>query len=253
MGVIVPSTKIRTYRGWCWLGVVLVGLQISCAPRTRYRRTALVPNQMGESLTTPVGTGNVQFTGSITLVDSSTNYFPVRGDPALHVATAMATTQLRLGLGKYFSMGMQGTAGHSSLSEPSAIGTPEIGDNFFAGAGPHVSIVVPTVNEQLSLGFALATGMNYRYAPMLFYGGLSFQNAMTNIGFDDDERTGSTLDGDIWGLVSYAGIQFFLGNHFFVDAQYFLPTGYGDFRTGNIDGGFMTTLGLQSGDVTSPE
>lgn len=59
------------------------------------------------------------------------------------------------------------------------------------------------------------------------FGGLSFQNTATNIGFDDFQRAGSTLQASIINLVPYLGIGV-LYKPFFSRLQLYIPVQFHD-------------------------
>jgi hypothetical protein len=257
---------------------ILAVLASGCAPNTTFRRAAVVPTPTGETFTNPVR-GDVEVAGSFaTSAGSVTELVPEVGDPGLHVAHTQFGGHVRFRLNDHITAGGQAMVTHSSLSDPSAFGVPDI-DSFVWGAGPNVAVhfgdektvmfgaslavtfvevpwatfrlregvdpngVGATVEdyelEELSaepvLLFRLSTGVEWAMHPNVYlFGGLSLQNAASNIGFDDVARPGSTLTADSLGLVPYVGFTFRSNVGLFGRVQYYVPVGYGDLFNGAL-------------------
>ncbi|MBX3246242.1 MAG: hypothetical protein KF901_03590 [Myxococcales bacterium] len=74
------------------------------------------------------------------------------------------------------------------------------------------------------------------------FGGFSIQNALANIGFDDQDRSGSTLSAV---RIPEPGR--------FVRGQYYYPINFGHMNAGHAHwGGFAVTIGVQLGEL-APE
>jgi hypothetical protein len=94
--------------------------------------------------------------------------------------------------------------------------------------------------------FRLSSGVEWALHPnIFFFGGLSLQNAATNIGFDNSERSGSTLSADVLGLVPYVGFNFRSDAGVFGSVQYYVPIGYGEIFNSSVMpwGGIELALG----------
>lgn len=91
----------------------------------------------------------------------------------------------------------------------------------------------------------LALGATYIPASYLeVFGGLSIQNSLRNVGFDNVQRDGSTLSAREFGVVPFAGVTARIPAGAYLRAQYFLPLGYSQFTGAQQNlGGFMATLG----------
>ncbi len=84
--------------------------------------------------------------------------------------------------------------------------------------------------------------MNYRiYRGLSLHTGVSFQNHVVNIGFDDQDRQGSTLTANDLGIVPYVGAHFVSDEGFYVLAQGYTPIGYEQLR--GVQMGGMLTIG----------
>lgn len=79
------------------------------------------------------------------------------------------------------------------------------------------------------------------------FGGLSIQNAFTNIGFHNQELNGSTIDNDV-GVVFQFGARFKY-KYVFVDVATYFPAGY-DSKNGIFGPGFALAGGFRLGKTT---
>ncbi|HJL28951.1 MAG: hypothetical protein CMN31_00195 [Sandaracinus sp.] len=81
--------------------------------------------------------------------------------------------------------------------------------------------------------------------------GLSVQNSLSNIGFDDQSREGSTLDASTVGVSPFVGATARIPGGAFVRGQYYLPLNHDQFYWGEVGwGGVAFTLGVEIGDPT---
>lgn len=88
----------------------------------------------------------------------------------------------------------------------------------------------------------LSGAVNYRiWRGLSMHTGLSFQNHTSNIGFDDQDRDGSTLAADDLGVVPYVGAHFVTPDGFYVLGQFYTPIGYEHLRGVQVGG--MLTVG----------
>lgn len=106
----------------------------------------------------------------------------------------------------------------------------------------------PTVHEiseegtDLMLMTRISGAMNYRiWRGLSLHTGLSFQNHVVNIGFDDQDRDGSTLTANDLGVVPYVGAHFVTDGGFYVLAQGYTPIGYEQIHGVHMGG--MLTIG----------
>lgn len=88
----------------------------------------------------------------------------------------------------------------------------------------------------------ISGAVNYRiWRGLSLHTGLSFQNHVVNIGFDDQERDGSTLTANDLGVVPYVGANFVTEDGFWVLGQFYTPIGYEQLNGVQVGG--MLTLG----------
>lgn len=80
------------------------------------------------------------------------------------------------------------------------------------------------------------------------FGGLSVQSSLTNIGFDDQARDGSTLSADEFGVTPFLGATGRIPGGAFVRGQYYVPIGFEQFTLGSASwGGVQLTVGVDIG------
>ncbi len=272
------------------LGCASLLVLSACAPTTRYRRAALVPMPTGDSLTQPQE-GVAELSGSVSYQDVPVDHFPMEGDPALQAAHTSLSGSARFRLGPYLRLGVQGYYASAAMARATAGGTPAMeGENVY-GFGPNVSFNYRASRWAVGAGVSLnivsapwstwertnadgerpaqyrpvddgreilplmtlALGATYSPSPYVeIFGGLSVQNSLTNIGFEDVQREGSTLSAGEFGAVPFAGATARIPGGAYLRAQYFLPLGYSQFSGAQVNlGGFMATLGWdiqRSGD-----
>ncbi|MEM9190002.1 MAG: hypothetical protein AAGF12_12540 [Myxococcota bacterium] len=97
----------------------------------------------------------------------------------------------------------------------------------------------------------LSPGVAYAFNDYVgIYGGVSVQNTVTNIGFDNEPREGSTMSADSFGAVPYIGVSFREGSGFMGRVSYFLPIGFSDTLHGETQwGGLRFDIGVEFGEV----
>ena len=126
-----------------------------------------------------------------------------------------------------------------SRADGSSDGTYEPGEGFRASYQLDDSgrDIMPLVN--------VAVGATYIPSPYVeLFGGLSVQNSLRNIGFDNRQRDGSTLSADEVGVVPFVGVTARVPAGAYLRAQYFVPLGFSQFNGAQVSlGGFMATLG----------
>ncbi len=150
------------------------------------------------------------------------------------------TSRVRLGLG----VAITGVSVPWSVWERRSTAPPEPEEFIDIDASNYDKI--EEGRDLLLLG-RLSFGINvilHRYVEM--FGGLSVQNSFKNIGFDNQEREGSTLDARSLGVVPYLGVTARVPGGFFMQAQYYYPMGFSQFR-GNDILGVTSWGGLQFG------
>jgi len=100
--------------------------------------------------------------------------------------------------------------------------------------------------EDLMLLTRISGAMNYRiWRGLSLHTGLSFQNHVANIGFDDQDREGSTLTANDLGIVPYVGAHFVTDEGFYVLAQGYTPIGYEQLRGVQMGGMLQIGADLQ--------
>jgi len=84
------------------------------------------------------------------------------------------------------------------------------------------------------------------------FGGVSIQNSMTNIGFDNVQRDGSTLSASEVGAVPFFGVTGHVPGGLLLRAQYGFPIGFDQFyRDSTSWGTLQFTVGVELGDPRS--
>lgn len=273
------------------LGIITVAgvLAVGCAPLTNFRRAALVGAPTGESLITPVR-GMASIEGSVSHAEAGYEQLPDVGDSALRVAETQFAGRVRLRLGRYATLGLEGTVGHESLSDPNAFGTPPLDDEFVFSLGPNVAFHFGDpdrwlVMTSLAINFAsvpwatymldespstplytlvdegkdtqvlarLSAGAIYIPHPAVeLFGGISLQNVLSNEGFSNQPADGSTIF-STFGAVPFLGVTGRIPGGVFVQIQGFIPIGYGDALRADATGGVHGTIGVQFGEDYEPE
>lgn len=80
------------------------------------------------------------------------------------------------------------------------------------------------------------------------FGGVSIQNSMTNIGFDDQQRDGSTITAGEVGAVPFLGVTGHVPGGLLLRAQYGFPIGFSQFYADDTSWGTVQfTIGAELG------
>ncbi len=80
------------------------------------------------------------------------------------------------------------------------------------------------------------------------FGGVSIQNSMTNIGFDDVQRSGSTISAGEVGAVPFLGVTGHIPGGLLLRAQYGFPIGFDQFYADSSSWGTLQfTVGAELG------
>jgi len=146
--------------------LALLALLVGCAPQTLYRRTALVPTTVTESLVR-APRGGVQATGAVDTGAEGSNHFPELGDASVLRANTSLHGEVRLAAGAYVYVGAQGMYAHVRMANESATATPPLGRRASTGGfGPNLSVHVP-LNQRITLGMGAALTLGF--APWTVY------------------------------------------------------------------------------------
>lgn len=78
------------------------------------------------------------------------------------------------------------------------------------------------------------------------HSGLSFQNHVVNIGFDDQARQGSTLSASDVGVVPYLGVRATTEQGLYAVAQSYFPLGYEQLNGPQLGGSLQLGADLDS-------
>jgi hypothetical protein len=227
------------------VGVALVVVLLSgCAPMTQYRRSALTPAPStppwhGE----PVGAQNVelgaQFGGRV--VEERLD--PQVGDPALWIPTFEVGATVMGGITDWLDLGGVFQYSHVKMAQANVVGTPPLpGDaNDVWSLGPQIGLGGKFLDGKLFAGGYLALqyvsipwstwelqtdqcyrlvdsgfdqGLLYRvgaffggrpHPVVALYGGVVVTSSWVNIGFSDEEASGSTLEQDVPSVLPLVG------------------------------------------------
>jgi len=229
---------------WTVRAVLVVALLSGCAPLTQYRRSALTPAPSappwhGE----PVGAQNVelgaQFGGRVV----AERFDPQVGDPALWIPTWEVGATVMGGITDWLDLGGVIQYSHVEMAQANVIGTPPLaGDaNDVWAIGPQLGMGGKFLDGKLFAGGYLALqyvaipwatwelrsddsyqlvdsgidqGLLYRIGAFFggrphpivaIYGGLVVTSSWINIGFSDDEASGSTLEQDTPAVLPLIG------------------------------------------------
>lgn len=90
--------------------------------------------------------------------------------------------------------------------------------------------------------YRASVGLHYRSGALGAFTGLSAQNGLSNLGFDETPRSGSTLRASDDFLVSYLGASLDLDPSLFVQGQVFFTHGH---SATVFSGGLQLTLGVR--------
>ncbi len=108
-----------------------------------------------------------------------------------------------------------------------------------------ISEATADVLPMFRLSFGVEADLNEWFS---LFGAVSLQNALLNIGFDDEPRDGSTLSADHLGVVPNIGASF-RHEALLVRVQYYVPVGFSGQQGGAIGpGGFEVTLAADLGE-----
>jgi hypothetical protein len=135
--------------------LTLLTLLVGCAPESLYRRTALVPTPVAESLVR-APRGAVQATGAIDTGAEGVNRYPELGEASVLRADTSVHGEVRFTAGRHVVIGAQAMYAHVRMAHESATATPPLGRRASTGGiGPNLSVHVP-VHPRVTLGFGAA-------------------------------------------------------------------------------------------------
>lgn len=158
--------------------------------------------------------------------------------------------------GERWHIGFGGSLTFTTVPWATWMRLPGAPDSDFDGA-PITDHYAPLEGgRDLMMLFTLSAGATFIASEWFEgFGGFSIQNALTNIGFDDQDRTGSTLSADRVGIVPFVGATFRVPEPgLFVRGQYYYPINFGHMTAGHAHwGGFAVTIGVQLGELRERE
>lgn len=230
--------------------VLVAGLLAGCAPMTQYRRSALTPAPSAPAWHgEPVGAQRVELGAQMSGRVVEERLVAEVGDPALWIPTFEVGATVMGGITDWLDLGGVFQYSHVEMATPNVVGTPPLpGDGndvwslgpqigmggkfldgkLFAGgylALQYVALPWATWELQSDRSYALVDsgfdqGLLYRIGaffggrpdPLVaLYAGLVVTSSWVNIGFSDEEASGSTLEQDVPSLLPLVGAHLDLG------------------------------------------
>lgn len=208
--------------------LTLLTLLVGCAPQALYRRTALVPTPVAESLVR-APRGSVQATGAIDTGADGRNRFPELGEASVLRADTSAHGEVRFTASRHVVIGAQAMYAHVRMAHESATATPPLGRRASTGGfGPNLSVHAP-VRPRVTLGFGAALTLGF--APWTVYERLVPSTGMEESEFVPSEHRIADQGRDVLVFVRIAaGVSHRL--HDWVDLDYGLSLQNAAFNVG---------------------
>lgn len=173
-------------------------------------------------------------------------------DPSAH-GTPPVTGENIVGLGPTVSVHLAPKGSRASFAFAAALTVQSVPYTIWertTPAGVTDSSFDPAVHRVASEGSDLLVltrvsgAVNYTlHEHFQLHSGLSFQNHVVNIGFDDQEREGSTLSASDLGVVPYLGAKATTEHGLYAVAQWYFPLGYEQLNGPRMGGSI--TLGAE--------
>ncbi|MBN1770713.1 MAG: hypothetical protein JXB32_05595 [Deltaproteobacteria bacterium] len=229
---------------WMVGALVAVGLLSGCTPLTQYRRSALTPAPSAPAWHgEPVGAQRVELGVQMGGRVVEERLVAQVGDPALWIPTFEVGATVMGGITDWLDLGGVFQYSHVRMAQANVVGTPPLpgdandvwsvgpqlgmGGKFLDGkmfAGGYLAlqyVAIPWATWELQADRSYAPidsgfdqGLLYRFAAFLggrphpvvaVYGGLVVTSSWVNVGFSDDEASGSTLEQDVPSVLPLIG------------------------------------------------